>query len=210
MSKEIKSKEEILDTIIGDNCHYTMDDSRRDASIRAMDQYAAQFRHDQFTPSNVEEAAKEYANGFYPVKPYDHYESDYDFRTERARNLQLQEHFKAGASYQSSLSSPVCGKWVKASERLPDVTPENETSTRFIVDDRNEEGYGKVWLMTHLDLKDLAHYNRTVKWLDESSPCLCARYKECLKDLYMEVTDLERNKKAMERTFIIAIKELLK
>lgn len=34
--------EEVLDIIIGDNCHYTMDDNQRDTAIKAMQSFSSQ------------------------------------------------------------------------------------------------------------------------------------------------------------------------
>jgi hypothetical protein len=47
---------------------------------------------------SIEEAAKDYADRFYPIKGYLHYESDYDYRTACAKHEQVQEHFRAGAN----------------------------------------------------------------------------------------------------------------
>lgn len=97
-------------------------------------------------------------------------------------------------------------QFVKCSERMPEVSPENETLTRFIVDDRNEEGYGKVWLMTYHDLKDLAHYQKDVRWLDESpeSPALPGKAED-QDEMWNEIGEL------LEKTWTIkTFKEQLK
>lgn len=98
MSKEIKSKEEILEK------HRTW---KREGMIGvtttdifgAMEEYAAQFRHDQFIPSNVEEAANGYTDKIVDAL--------IKGELEAAIKEDLRDAFKAGAGYQSSLSSPV-------------------------------------------------------------------------------------------------------
>lgn len=76
------------------NGHGGVDDITRDNFILAAE-YGYSLASQPAQPS-AEEAAKEYADRFYQIKPYDNYESDYDYRTQCAKNLQVQEHFMAG------------------------------------------------------------------------------------------------------------------
>lgn len=47
---------------------------------------------------SIVDAAKEYADKSYPIKDYDHYESDFDYRNQCDKNEQVRLHFIAGAS----------------------------------------------------------------------------------------------------------------
>lgn len=78
-------------------------------------------------PEDVNAAAKEYADGFYPIKDYSCYESDYDYRTQVAKNEQVQEHYKAGAAHiqkqgEKSIPSSIV-------RRLEDINPQNSDGT---------------------------------------------------------------------------------